>query len=175
MREVWKSIPLLNGDLSHEVSSLGRVRRVLPDGSGRIAFLFKPMKPYFDGRYWKFRLYVPRPDGIKRRRSLYVHDMVASAFLGLKPDGKDVNHKDFDKLNNKYRNLEYATKSQNMLHALVHGAKMGLRGEDHRDAKLTAEIVKKVRRIYAGVGGRFGVIAELGRRYGVSATTIHHV
>ena len=46
-----------------------------------------------------------------------VHSLVAEVWIGKRPVGQDVNHKDGNKLNNRFKNLEYTTKSGNMLHA----------------------------------------------------------
>ena len=47
----------------------------------------------------------------------FVHVMVAEVFLP-NPDGKpEVNHKDKDRLNNKLENLEWATRSEQMIHS----------------------------------------------------------
>ena len=45
----------------------------------------------------------------------YVHRLVAEVFLN-KIDGLEVNHKDGNKHNNCVDNLEWVTKSENMLH-----------------------------------------------------------
>ena len=50
------------------------------------------------------------------RKRYYVHCLVAEKFLGPRPMGMDVNHKDGNKLNNRIENLEYATRSRNRLH-----------------------------------------------------------
>lgn len=50
-----------------------------------------------------------------------VHVLVAKAFLGVKPKGYDVNHKDGNKLNNELSNLEYVTRSANVQHAYDNG------------------------------------------------------
>jgi hypothetical protein len=59
-----------------------------------------------------------------RRRSVRVHVLVAEAFLGPRPPGMDINHKDAVKTNNRPENLEYVTHTENMRHA----ARMGLMG-----------------------------------------------
>jgi hypothetical protein len=45
-----------------------------------------------------------------------VHRIVGQTFIGKIPKGKEVNHKDMDKHNNKLTNLEYVTRSENLLH-----------------------------------------------------------
>ena len=48
------------------------------------------------------------------RRKVGVHRLVADAFLGECPDGKEVDHKDFDKANNAAVNLQYLTHRENV-------------------------------------------------------------
>ena len=51
-----------------------------------------------------------------RRRTYGIHQLIAMAFLGHKPDGHKllVNHKDGNKLNNSIGNLEVVTQRQNL-------------------------------------------------------------
>lgn len=58
-------------------------------------------------------------DGVHYTR--YVHRLVAEAFLGPCPPGKEVNHKDSNPSNNCLSNLEYVTRSENNKHAYVNG------------------------------------------------------
>lgn len=51
------------------------------------------------------------------RRMMNVHTLVAAAFVGPRPIGMDVNHKDGDKRNNHASNLEYMSRADNMRHA----------------------------------------------------------
>lgn len=60
--------------------------------------------------------------------NVYVQVFVADCFLGLKPDGKEVNHKDGDKAHNHPNNLEYLTHSENISHAYAIGL---LKNTDH--------------------------------------------
>lgn len=57
----------------------------------------------------------------KKRRSVRVHILVTEVFLGEKPEGYVVNHKDCNKLNNDKRNLEYTTVGDNTRHAVING------------------------------------------------------
>lgn len=52
-------------------------------------------------------------DGLRTQTS--AHRVVAAAFLGSL-EGKEVNHKDGDKTNNKLSNLELVTRQENVLH-----------------------------------------------------------
>lgn len=52
-----------------------------------------------------------------------VHRLVAELFLENKNKGNIVNHKDLNKLNNDYKNLEWCTQSHNVKHAWEYGAR----------------------------------------------------
>jgi len=47
-----------------------------------------------------------------------VHSIVAKLFLGERPPGLTVNHKDCNKLNNHPSNLEYVSIAENLKHAI---------------------------------------------------------
>lgn len=53
------------------------------------------------------------------RKNLYVHAIVADCFIGQNDSRSDVNHIDGNKLNNCAENLEYCTRSENMIHAKI--------------------------------------------------------
>ena len=64
-------------------------------------------------------LQVPlRKDGKVKR--VYVHRLVALIFVPGFSEDKEVNHKDYDKTNNTYSNLEWVTKSENHKHIIMH-------------------------------------------------------
>lgn len=79
-------------------------------------------------------------DGSFRRK--YVHRLVAEAFLGPSL-GREVNHKNGDKTDNRAENLEWVTHAQNQEHArAVLRRWVGRRGASR---KLTDEQVREIR------------------------------
>lgn len=52
-----------------------------------------------------------------KHKNKRLHQLVAEAVYGPKPEGMTVNHKDGNKLNNHPSNLEYATHAENIEHA----------------------------------------------------------
>lgn len=117
--EEWKPIKDFEGIYS--ISNIGRIRR---DIKG---------KNTFKGKILKFRLAKGYPRiNLKNKplnKMFFVHNLVANAFLGIKPEGFEVNHIDGIKINNRPDNLEYITQIENKHHAV----KLGLypRGETH--------------------------------------------
>ena len=94
----------------YAVSNQGRVRREQPGPRTRANH---HLRPFLRSGYPSVELF----DGSGRRKPVRVHVLVAEAFLGPRPDGLDINHKDGKKTNNWDSNLEYVTRSANMAHA----------------------------------------------------------
>ena len=148
-REEWRPIVAYEG--YYEVSSLGNVRssdRVVPipatvrRGPIKKRLQGRPMRLGVRGigdRYKKVHLFK---DGIGMHKS--VHVIVLEAFVGVRPFGYVVNHRDGDPANNRLENLEWCTPSENNLHAVVHGL-AAIQGEDHWAHKYTASQVRMVR------------------------------
>lgn len=110
MLEEWRSI--LGG--AYEISSEGRLRRAIP---GRKTFVGKILKPHLVGSgYLAFAATINGAN-----KPFYLHALVAEAFIGPRPEGYDINHKDGNKKNNVWTNIEYMTHSDNMYHAYEHG------------------------------------------------------
>jgi hypothetical protein len=65
-----------------------------------------------------------------RDRNVKIHSLIAEEFIGKRPNGYCVNHKDGNKLNNKPSNLEYLTISDNTLHAISLGLHICSRPEE---------------------------------------------
>lgn len=146
--EIWKPIRDLS---TYAVSNYGRVRNIR---TGRIMHLSETNGGYLqvclrkDGRYYDKR----------------VHRLVACAFLSdgyddFELDALDVNHIDGDKKNNHVDNLEWCTRSENVIHAF----KLGLRHAPH---------MMKVRVIETGE--IYNSIRECERATGCNQSEIGH-
>jgi hypothetical protein len=81
--------------------------------------------------YWQVTL--TGADG--RKRTHTVHELVAGAFLGQRPDGHEVRHRDGDGLNCCRVNLEYGTSADNTADAVRHGTYVAPT-QDHQRAKV---------------------------------------
>ena len=110
MNEVWK--PVSGYEASYEVSNTGKVcsiDRSITTGRIKGKELTQTLLPC---GYLEVSLWAGNKGKHKR-----VHRLVASAFCEKRDGCDEVNHKDGNKLNNHADNLEWCTKSENMIHA----------------------------------------------------------
>lgn len=134
MIEKW--LPVKDYEGIYEVSNLGRIRRVETQHMQRAR---KGSTGYL-GAQFKYK---------GRHKQKLIHQVVMDAFVGPRPEGMVVNHKDRDKTNNTLSNLEYLTYSDNNRHSVR-------RGDEHPFAKFTnAEIEGARQLIDAGVHQSF--------------------
>ena len=102
--EEWRSIGIFNG--KYEVSNYGNVRSLW---FGKV----KPIKLLDNHGYPEFKVRNGKDKSKHKRENV----AVAEAFLGKRPEGLVINHKDGNKHNNHVSNLEYVTYSENNLRA----------------------------------------------------------
>lgn len=109
-KEIWKDIYA-----EYQVSNLGRVYSKKTN---------KLLRPALDSwGYLQVCLYVNGKPTSKK-----VHRLVAEAFIPNLENKKTINHKDGNKLNNRVDNLEWATDSEQQIHAY----KIGLRKKHNK-------------------------------------------
>lgn len=160
---LWKAVTGYEG--VYEISSSGRVRRVGKcRGSvvGRILTI----------KTWNGYSHVDLSRGDMKKRHL-VHRLVAQAFLGSPPHPTAVvNHKNFNRLDNRVKNLEWTSYLGNSQHAVMNGRVGGrpMPGDQNPRAKLTQQQVAEIRALRGIVGAR-----KLAERYGVSRSAIQFI
>jgi len=165
--EHWKEIPGWEG--LYEVSDRGRIRSLrrevlMPHGKTQV-WPGKVRKQCWNGRYWHVSI---TRQGV--RKTLLVHHAVAAAFIGPRPSGRQVNHKDGNRVNNNAANLEYVTAAENTRHAYENGLSLPTAGESHGCAKLSE---RQVLEIIAARGKERA--KYLAVEYGVSRGTISDI
>jgi len=128
--EIWKVCP---GFPDYAVSSKGRVlsrakiskRKSHGGKTAGFATVGKLLKLQAGAHgYLKVNL------GYTKQRM--VHGLVARAFLGVRPEGAQVNHKNGKKADNRVENLEYCTPKENIAHALETGLRKGKLTEEQK-------------------------------------------
>jgi hypothetical protein len=154
---------------------------------------FRPVRDDFFGEYYQVSS-LGRVYSLKRKRFLKprlrqgyervalchnykmknfsVHSLVAVAFLGLPENGKEVNHKNGNKADNRLSNIEYATKSENTKHSytLPHNKTMN-KGENNGRAKLTSKDVRSIREL----AKQGTTVSALCKNFKVSKSTISQI
>jgi hypothetical protein len=154
--ESWK--PVVGYEGLYEVSSAGGVRRLRPANRGGIGPQFIQLNSC---GYPSCKL---TKGGVRRYTT--VHKLVMAAFVGPRPDRREVNHKNGIRHDNRLENLEYVSHSENLRHAV----RIGLYpvGDEHPCSKLRADQVADIRRRVAIGHLHRDIAADLG----ISKTTV---
>lgn len=166
----WVQIPGYEG--RYEISTCGRVRtmariapRTVSGFSSPVRVKRKELRPSSEpGGYPAIEL-----TNEAGRRRLYMHRLLAQAFIPNPLNLPVVNHIDGDKTNNALQNLEWCTHAQNAAHASKAGLlPKGLIGPGEKcpAAKLTDEKVREIRRRVAAGETQRAVAKEFGVTYG---------
>lgn len=157
-REEWRLISESDG--LYSVSNLGRVRsepiqvKRVGRQRGRVLVPSTNRKGYF---------HVALHIGDERLHRT-IHSLVASEFIGDRPEGMQVNHKNGIKADNRPANLEYVTCMENIRHAHATGlCKVRARGERNSQAKLTADAVHQIRLSAGGLS-----LSQIADRFGIT-------
>lgn len=162
---MWKDVPGFEG--LYRVSDTGEIKSLSRwIKHGRFGKRLLPeiiLKPY--GK--TYPLVMLRRNGQFCPR--YIHRLVAEAFLENPTHMLVVNHKDGNKKNNNVSNLEWVSYSENNYHALNTGLNRN-RGSSHYQSRLTKTQVIEIKR-----RGKFATYKQIGKQYGVSASTIRDI
>lgn len=129
-------------------------------------------RPARDGRYCK-KVSVLLPGyttfGYRRlvaeNKQAMQHRVIWEYCVGPIPPEMQINHKDLDKGNNRFTNLEVVTRSENVQHAIRGGRQFGCPGLRHHMAKLTDEQIIEAKRLHTS--GQM-TLREVARHYDMS-------
>ncbi len=144
MKEEWRSVRGYVG--CYEVSNKGRVRsltRKRRSNRDSVSIVqSRVLKESYLPTGYCF-VHLSRNAKVKH---FYIHRLVAATFIRRIKKGEQINHKDFNKKNNKITNLEIVTPKQNSHHAMKDGRGVtGKKGESNLTSKLTEEKVRLIR------------------------------
>lgn len=143
MEEVWK--PVVGYEDYYKVSNKGRIFRIERSITfenkltGRLntkVYEEKELVGEVDKDGYRKLIFNLKEKGKKR---IFVHRIVALAFLSNEDNLPVVNHKDGNKANNSVENLEWCTVQHNNSHARENGLLKTLRGEDCPYSKITEQ------------------------------------
>lgn len=151
-REAWRRCA---GYALYEASTAGRVRR----GQRILKPLVRKCRRGKPRGY--AQVSVVDDAGVRKTRT--VHRLVALAFLGIPPCGRNaVNHINGVKTDNRVENLEWTDHGDNIAHATTCGLIRS--GESVNTAKLSEADVRAAREARAA-GATY---VEIGRRFGIT-------
>lgn len=167
MDEIWKRIPIFT---DYEASNLGRIRSVERwVRAGKFGRRRQPEKIKVAYKTNSGYMAVKLSMGVNRS----VHVLIAAAWIGPRPKGFDINHRDGVKTNNRPENLEYVTRSENALHSYRNGLQVSPSGEGHYRSAVSAEQVAAMRQIRSRHPHRAsGVVGFLARWFNLSQPAV---
>lgn len=138
----WR--PVLGYEAEYKVSDSGEVFSV------RSNRLLKPL--LCSNRRGSPYRYVDLMRNGQRKRFKIAY-LVLREFFGERPKGMDINHKDGSKMNDALHNLEYCTRSANMLHAFSLGLIIRQGRKDRDFSAMGRKSLQSSKRL---PNGRFG-------------------
>lgn len=147
MVEEWRKVALSGYEDHYEVSSLGRVRR---STGGMILKTGAHPKGY--------RSLVLSVGG--QRKTVLVHHLVLTAFVGPRPEGMETRHLDRDRTNNRLSNLLWGTSAENEADKRRHGT--AGRGDRNAMAKINEVQVLELRVRAAQGESQYSIARDLG-------------
>lgn len=162
MEEIWKVVP---GYEMFEASNLGRIR-----GYWNRNLIIKKQLLNKSG-YWMIHYH---PSGRPRMCSkfVFVHRMVALAFIPNPENKTQVNHKDKNRKNANVENLEWVTPQENHIHAILTGSFIGMnQGEKSPSAKLNDNQVLEIR-VRRGNGEK---LVDLAKEFNTTFQNIYRI
>lgn len=132
-KEIWKSVVGYEG--LYSISTFGNVKSFQRNRQ----IIMNPATTRYD--YKRLSL---KKNGVKK--SVFVHRLVAKAFIPNPHNKRTVNHKNFNTHDNRVENLEWCTQQENITHSVLNGRNS--RGENFGRAKLKETQILEIRKMH---------------------------
>ncbi len=136
-QEIWKDVRDFEG--LYKISNLGEIYSSI---SKKKLTPFKTGDNYRAVKLWK--------SGVKK--TVLIHTVVGNHFVDNPLSLPEINHKNFDRTDNRAVNLEWMSHGDNIRYSYEMGNRTGARGEDSPRAKHTNESVTRIRQMYSEGG-----------------------
>lgn len=156
--ETWIPVVEPGFEGAYEVSSLGRVRRSRATHGASVGRVRK--LTVMESGYLSVPIYTNNTP-----RNVFVHRLVAEAFLGTS-GGREVNHKNGVKSDNRPENLEFCTREENANHAFY------VLRRRHKTVRLDEIAVAEIK---GDQRWRRGSSSFYAKKFGVALCTIRRV
>lgn len=164
MDEIWKDIPGYEG--RYQASTEGRIRSIDRTVFSKNRYTGKPFARRIKGQ-------ILRPGRFCKNGHISVvlghgaagspvHQLIMRTFVGMAPAGCEVRHKNGNPRDNRLCNLEYGTRTENILDVYYQGKAW---------RKLDIEDVAQIRfGLFSGIQG-----SELAKMYRISESSISKI
>ena len=164
-QEIWK--PVVGFEGYYEVSNLGRVRsvdRIIVYSTGvKTPYKGRIITPIVTQAYLQVNLQINQ-----RRKTSYVHRLVAEAFIPNPHSKKHVDHINGNKFDNRVENLRWATPRENQLNPVtVSRYREGMAKREDKNVKRVCQYDLDMNLV-----NTFCSIADASRQTGTNASSI---
>jgi len=158
-KEIWKDVAGYEG--LYKVSNHGNIRSYIKTKYGKDGLLMS----LNEGSKGYLLIKLFNAKSVSKKWS--VHRLVALAFVPNPENKPEINHKDGIKNNNYFKNLEWCTPSENLVHAFKFGLKMATKGEKNPCSKVTSKQILKIRSLIGTL-----TQSEIADRFGISQSAV---
>jgi len=157
--EIFKPILFCNG--MYQIGRNGNLKSIYRvDKTGKVTFTNRIVSSEDGAHGYRRFLFKWHENGEKKRKRMFIHRLVALAFIANPENKPCVNHKDGNKRNNHVSNLEWCTVAENNTHAVETGLVNSV-------PKETRDYIKTH---YNGYNKR-----QLAKQFNLSTGTIYHI
>jgi len=147
IRQIW--IPIIDFENFYEVSEYGDIKSIPRTVGSRIRstgvntrYLSEKLLIHDENKQGYLRVTLAK-NGVNKRFA--VHRLVAMAFIPNPENKPAINHKDGNKKNNHYSNLEWCTNSENNKHAHKTGLNNGRLGKSKYSIAIQETVITMLR------------------------------